>query len=162
MKTLWIARHAEAASHPRDSMRPLTLRGKQQALSTGTALFHESPSDLHVICSAAKRTVETLAQWTSCSDWTASTELHDALYLADSKTLLQRICNTDDHITHLCILAHNPGTSDLIHYVSRQHHGLEPGEIAQTALSVKSWSEVSEGFGQLVRIFKPETQVSQP
>ena len=60
-------------------------------------------------------------------------------------------------ITDVCILAHNPGTSDLIHYLSRQHHGLEPGEIVQTALSVKSWSEVSEGFGQLIRIFKPES-----
>ena len=157
MKTLWIARHAEAASHPRDSMRPLTLRGKEQALSTGNALFRESPSDLHVICSASKRTVETLAQWTSRPDWQGSTDLYDDLYLADSKTLLQRICNTDDSITHLCILAHNPGTSDLIQHLSRQQHGLEPGEIAQTALTVKSWSEVSEGFGQLIRIFKPET-----
>ena len=157
MKTLWIARHAEAASHPRDSMRPLTLRGKQQAISTGNALFHVSPSDLHVICSAAKRTVETLAQWTSRSDWPGSTDLHADLYLANCKTLLQHICNTDDRITDVCILAHNPGTSDLIHYLSRQHHGLEPGEIVQTALSVKSWSEVSEGFGQLIRIFKPES-----
>ena len=91
MKTLWIARHAEAASHPRDSMRPLTLRGKQQALSTGNALFRESPSDLHVICSAAKRTVETLAQWTSRSDWPGSTDLHADLYLANCKILLQHI-----------------------------------------------------------------------
>lgn len=157
MKTLWIARHAEAASHPRDSMRPITQLGKQQAIATGRKLCDLSPPDLHVSCSSATRTVQTLAQWTTLSEWQGSTAHHDGLYLANWQTLLQKVCNTDDHITHACILAHNPGTSDLIHYLSRQYHALEPGEIAETALTVKSWSEVSEGFGELIRIFKPES-----
>jgi phosphohistidine phosphatase SixA len=157
MKTLWIARHAEAASHHGDSMRPLTLLGKQQASATGRKLRDLSPPELHVMCSSATRTVETLAQWIALSGWQGSTAYHADLYLANWRTLLEHICNTDESITHVCILAHNPGTSDLIHYLSRQHHALEPGEIAETTLTVKSWSEVSEGFGELVRIFKPES-----
>jgi len=157
MKTLWIARHAEAANGINDSKRRLTAQGQQQARQTGRDLCVSSPNKLHVMCSGATRATQTLREWQKLSDWKGSETFHNGLYLANSGTLLHHICRVEDRIANLCILAHNPGVSDLIHYLTRGIHHLQPGDIVQTSCNIKSWQELSEGFGDLIRIFKPKS-----
>ncbi len=157
MKTLWIARHAEAANGLNDSTRRLTAQGQKQARQTGLDLCVASPIKLHVMCSEATRATQTLCEWQKLPDWNGSETFHSGLYLANSGTLLQHICRAEDRIANLCILAHNPGISDLIHYLTSRVHHLQPGDIVQTSCNIKSWQELSEGFGDLIRIFKPKS-----
>ena len=155
MKTLWIARHAESIHHFNDLERPLSTRGRKQAKEIGRQLANAQNEPMHVLCSNATRTQETLSLWWSEIRWTGTKEVQKHLYLADQKRLLQCICASPNNISNLCILAHNPGVSNLIQHTTQEDYHLEPGEIAQTNCQIQSWRELSEGFGDLIRIFRP-------
>ena len=156
MKTLWIARHAEAGLNLDDQKRPLTNHGRLQAQEIGRKWKQIRPAGLHTICSPSTRTLETLHCWDMAPIEQHTSHIEPEFYLGESMILMRHLCGTNDTIHHLCLLAHNPGTSDLIQHVTRRQHNLLPGELAEINLDVESWQEVSEGFGELVRIFKPQ------
>lgn len=156
MKTLWIARHAEAGHQTSDFLRTLTNRGRRQAQEMGAFIKAQKTELTQIICSDSVRTLETLSNWQLDEHTMKRTRIEPLLYLGEHRTLLKTLCKEDDHFPHLCLLAHNPGTSDLILHLAQQSHNLQPGELAEITLDVQSWREVSEGFGKLVRIFKPE------
>lgn len=155
MKTLWIARHAESGHHEFDTERSLTSRGRAQAEEVGLQLTRAGTDFISVFCSSSARTQETCACWSNAPLWKGSATIHDSLYRADWRILLQCVCQTDNNISNLCILAHNPGVSDLIECLTQEKCGLNPGEVAQTTCNIKSWQELSADISHLVRIFRP-------
>ncbi|CAI3922718.1 Phosphohistidine phosphatase SixA (SixA) (PDB:1UJB) [Commensalibacter communis] len=106
--TLFILRHAKASDHANtDFDRPLTKKGQQQAIEKGTLLKNKTPLIDTILCSAAKRTAETLSYLDINID-KSQIITDNNLYLCDPEILLA--CT--QQITHgksALIIGHNPG-----------------------------------------------------
>jgi phosphohistidine phosphatase len=160
MPRLLLIRHAEAAAQAqdRDSNRPLTAQGRADAKRIGIYLRTSSLYPNHAISSPALRARETLdAILRELPGELPSCEVCDALYYADSETLLEVLGETPGPVKTLLIIGHNPGVGEFAHLLVRPDNAL-PKHFAAPCLAVidilcDDWSEASEGCGRL-EIFK--------
>jgi phosphohistidine phosphatase len=116
LRRLTLLRHAHAGDAPpggQDFDRPLSARGCDQARALGLRLGATLPSPQRLRVSGALRTRMTSdlvcrAAWPSVPAEVAST-----LYLATLDALLKEIASTPETCSHLAIVGHNPGLSEL-------------------------------------------------
>lgn len=105
MSRLFLMRHAQAGHGATDDeRRPLTDHGRAQAALVGRQLADLAPIDL-VLCSSSTRTRQTLDEL----HLAARVEFQQALYLAGTDQLRQRIAETDEGVGSLLVIAHNSG-----------------------------------------------------
>ena len=116
MPTLYLLRHAHAASaapDQRDFDRPLDKRGRTEVKRMGAHLARIDARAGAVLCSSARRTVET---WSGlASSWRIAVEpvVSDALYLASGSELLAVLRRLPLDLESVLMVAHNPGAQDL-------------------------------------------------
>jgi phosphohistidine phosphatase len=115
MPMLHLLRHAKASADGdlEDSARPLTRRGVDAARRVGQRLPAQiGPLDL-VLCSPARRTLETMEF--VLADYSAAPRrlVESELYLADSAKLLARLARLDEEERNVLLIGHNPGLRDL-------------------------------------------------
>src|SRR5215472_10432095 len=94
LKQLLLMRHAAAAGKSAggtDRDRPLTPDGRRAAETLGRRLKSDGISPDLVLCSPARRARETLEGLAEALDALPPADLDDALYLADSPTLLAQL-----------------------------------------------------------------------
>lgn len=111
MHRLILMRHAAAekdAPSGRDRDRPLSARGREDALLVGRGLAARGWRPDHVLVSAATRTRQT---WDAAHDafGDAEVSIEEALYNADAAALRGFVEATGDAAGCLMIVAHNPG-----------------------------------------------------
>lgn len=109
-RTLVLMRHAKAeASAPSDLERRLTDRGHADANEAGAWLAQQGVEPDYALVSAAARTVETWEDLATGAGWDVTlAEYVDALYAAGTDTALDIIRDTDDGVTTLVVVGHNP------------------------------------------------------
>ena len=121
MKTLLLLRHAKSSwaksSWPdpgaTDFDRSLNDRGRRAApLIAGHLLESGLLPDL-VLCSAARRTRETLALMLPNLPGDAVLRIENGLYKASSADLLKRLRRVEPTVGTVLVIAHNPGLEDL-------------------------------------------------
>ena len=115
MLTLYLLRHAKSdwSDHSlADAMRPLSARGRRDALLLAAFLegAHVHP-DL-VLCSTATRTRETLELLIAALG-NARVELEEGLYGASVEALLDRLRAVPDAVASVMLIGHNPGLQEL-------------------------------------------------
>ncbi|WP_022911206.1 SixA phosphatase family protein [Aestuariimicrobium kwangyangense] len=138
MPTLFLLRHAktEAAHSGGDKARELTDRGRADARAVGAQLRRRG-IDL-VLCSSAVRTRQTVQEL----GLDARVETMDALYNCDVETMLQRIGETEDSVSHLLVVGHSPtipaAAAELV-------WAAQPREADQLACSfpTAAWAEIT-------------------
>ncbi|MGH8133710.1 MAG: SixA phosphatase family protein [Steroidobacteraceae bacterium] len=119
MRRLTLMRHADARwNDPRiaDFARPLNRRGIAAAETMARRLLELALVPDRLLTSTARRaeqTADIVARELSLS--VRNVLRDEALYLANAADLLKIIQGTGPRITHLMMIAHNPGASDLIH-----------------------------------------------
>ncbi len=114
MPRLLLLRHAKSSwSDPaaRDHERPLNQRGRQAAPLVGDYLRREDLVPDLVLCSSARRTVETLARL-DLPDTTAVVVDRD-LYLAHPETVIDMVRGAADSVATVMVVGHNPTTHEL-------------------------------------------------
>ncbi len=104
MKRLVLMRHAKTEGHHPDGdrARELTARGRDDASAVGNQL-----ADLglqHAMVSTAVRTRQTF----EATGLAIPAEFQEVFYTDGPETMLQRISETEDDITGLLIIAHEP------------------------------------------------------
>lgn len=157
MKTLILMRHAKSSwdSPGTDAERALNARGLAAAKAMGDWLRHQNLTPDEILCSYAVRTMETVERLG------LNVAYHPirALYLAPSELML-------DHITRasgdtVLIVAHNPGSGDLAHDLSKtlpDHPRFEDYPTCATSVftfNVNAWSEITYGSGTLTHFVTP-------
>lgn len=168
MLTLTLFRHAKSSwdhADLADFDRPLNARGERDAPVMGHYLAeHKLIPDL-ILCSAARRTRETLAlAW---ADWPVKphAEFSEALYLATQDTMLGILRNVEGSPAHVMMIGHNPG----IHSFAMSMAGTGEAD-ARLALSSKyptaaianitfrndGWPEIKTGGGELAFFITPK------
>jgi phosphohistidine phosphatase len=119
LKRLFLLRHAKSSwADPgrADFERPLNGRGRKAALAMAEWLAVRNLAPDLILCSAARRTRETLAAVRPALGPTAEVAIEQRLYLAEEDQLFARLVELDD-LAHppasVILIGHNPGLGDL-------------------------------------------------
>jgi phosphohistidine phosphatase len=128
VKTLTLIRHAHAESgiQVSDLDRALSERGHAEARSQSD-LFPLS-DDAVLLISPACRTMETAEHWLKKQPHLKSKMVKD-LYNADCETIIEVIQDHAD-CEHVVVIAHNPGISEVYHYLTNEWMAFEPCTVA--------------------------------
>ncbi len=167
MKTLFLLRHAKSSwSEPglADFDRPLNARGRRAAPLIARHLAHGGLLPGLILCSAARRTRETLALMLPCLARDAVVRIESGLYGADAGTLLRRLRRIEAEVDCVLVIAHNPGLEDLAAGICgggpepmrrRMDEKFPTAALAAFALDAARWSSLREGAAILTDFVLP-------
>lgn len=127
MKRLLVFRHAKAGPHDekRDKQRDLVDRGRTDSARMGRAMRERGYIPDLVLCSSAKRTVET---WNHAAPALAAkpeVEFLDSLYDASETRILNCIRAVTKSAPVLLYIGHNPGLERLARQLTRKPKNAE-------------------------------------
>ena len=168
MKTLYLLRHAKAdRSNPAisDYDRPLSDRGTATARSVGRTMRARGWLPQMVLCSAARRAVET---WEAVEPELAaspsSINLRE-LYLAPPTRLLSILHHQPKSVAAILLIGHNPGIASLVNAlagpksatpaIARLGSGYPTATLGLVSLAIDAWTEIGRGESQLSHFLYP-------
>ena len=159
-KTLVVMRHAKAEqSGASDVERQLTDRGLVDAAQAGEWLAGRGVEPDLALVSAAVRTQQTWEAVNEAGGWDLEGTYDDALYEAGTETVLDLLRETEETVTTLVLLGHNPTMASLATLLDDGEGDDEAGnELAlgfpTCALAVYSydgdWADLDEASATLV------------
>ncbi|MFM9865448.1 MAG: SixA phosphatase family protein [Micropepsaceae bacterium] len=170
MKTVYILRHAKSDQSDgsiSDHDRPLNARGRETAPRMGAYLKTKGYKPDLVLCSTARRTVETCELVRpSLGDITVTFEA--GLYLAEARTISDRLRKLDDALGSAMVIGHNPGLEELAGELSaspktpdeerlhrRMREKFATATLAVITFPMKRWREIKAGGGALADFMRP-------
>jgi phosphohistidine phosphatase len=160
-KHLYLLRHAEATpkeARQDDKARELTQTGVKDCMQMGAWLVTQGVHfDLLVSSSAlrAEHTAELIAEGMKAENARIQTE--EVLYEASVRQLLDYVNNLEDGYNNVLVTGHNPGISYLAEYLTKADiDDMAPGSVAIIRFDVRSWKEVSENTGELLKYVTAE------
>jgi len=105
-----------------------------------------------LISSTAKRAKRTAAYFADAFGQSKTAiELHKSLYACSVADFMAVINKVDDHHDAIMIFAHNPGLSELGHYLDQNFNDdLVTCSRVKIVFEVDSWQEISFDLGQVV------------
>jgi len=163
MRTLYILRHAKAASPPgiEDRDRPLEDRGRTAAQAVADGMREREYRPAFTLCSPSVRTRQTLkpilAHW---PDLTVS--YAEDLYLATAGTLFAFLQQVDDRQESTLLVGHNPGIHGIVQLLAgggdkdalaRIAGGYPTGCLSVLECDCASWRELQPGANRLAELF---------
>jgi phosphohistidine phosphatase len=157
MLKLMLLRHAKTEKQSDTGLdfdRQLAAKGQVQAKAMAAHLTNIDLSDTAVLCSDAKRTLETFDFLRQQNELT-SLMLHPDLYLADRETLLSQLCKQQGDFTIL-LIGHNDGISDLASYLTDTYVHLSTCTLFTLDVHADDWSEITQGSCTISEMFRPE------
>jgi phosphohistidine phosphatase len=166
MRTLHLLRHAKSSwDDPtvRDHDRPLAPRGARAARKIADYLASASVDPALVLCSSARRTVETLEELRPAISKTATVSIDPELYGADATEILELLRSVDPQIREVLVIGHNPGLQDLaIDLAGEEEAGLvnalrtkfPTGALATFDVQV-GWAGLGPGHAHLTHFVTP-------
>ncbi len=121
-RTLVIIRHAKSSwANPlqSDFERPLNERGEKEALEMGEKLKELKIRPDLIICSKARRTKQTAKRIAGVLDYGLERLVkEEKLYHCISSVFEEVISEVSDDVKTLFIVAHNPGITEFVNYLS--------------------------------------------
>jgi phosphohistidine phosphatase len=154
MKQLLVIRHAKSSwDNPdlQDNERPLNKRGLEDApLMANVLRTHNFNLDKIFSSSAlrAKMTTEIFAKELKIPE--SMIEYTDELYNASRREILNFIKRLDDKYESIAIVGHNPGLTDLVHFLLYDFdYELPTCAVVGIDLDLEKWSDIKSGTGSL-------------
>jgi phosphohistidine phosphatase len=170
MKRLLLLRHAKAvAASPKsgDHARVLADRGRNDAPRIGIVMQHKRYLPDLVLCSTAKRTMETWQHAAPELDGSPDVRFLDELYLAPWKAIVGIVRESGPTNTVL-VIGHNPGLEECARMLARKPLDDVERALANTlaekfptcALAVLDfeiamWQDIAAGEGALIDFVRP-------
>jgi phosphohistidine phosphatase len=115
MRTLQLLRHAKSSweGGGDDHDRALAPRGVRAATLIGAHLAQQRALPDLVLCSTARRAVETWERAAAQIPEPPRVLFDEALYLASPERILARVRRVEDRVKRLLVVGHNPGFQEL-------------------------------------------------
>lgn len=157
MLTLHIIRHAKTdqqSATGKDKDRALLEKGVAQANLLGNYLQSHHIELGKILCSSAKRALQTKSIICQHLAEQCCVEYRDNLYLTSQAGLLEEIAAETDPI--LTIIGHNDGLSDLASYCADEYIGLKTCEFITMTFPFDDWSHIIKGTGTILLRYRPE------
>jgi phosphohistidine phosphatase len=170
MKRLLLLRHAKSLADGTmtDKLRPLNARGRSDAPRMGIYMHHERYAPQLVLCSPARRTIETWELLGPELDAPMETRYPEALYLAASTGIQKLVRATADNVSALLVIGHNPGLEECAQALARHPASEQERELGATLqgkfptcalaaleFDVSTWAELAPASGTLVDFVRP-------
>jgi phosphohistidine phosphatase len=157
MKKLLLIRHAKATHETgyKDFERPLTPSGLQDAAIMAGRLQEHSLIPQLMISSPALRTISTAHVFTQHLAVPNAEEIK-SIYDADVDDLVEVVNDLDDASDFTALVGHNPGISQLLHYLTDQIEEMATCAVALIEFNVTSWSNIASATGKLVYFDYPK------
>jgi phosphohistidine phosphatase len=171
MKTLYLLRHAKSAwNDPAlgDHDRPLAPRGARAATLIGRELRKDGFRADCILCSTARRAVDTLEIVTAQLDGDAlEMPVHQErdLYLTGERALLERLRRLPDKVGTVMLVGHNPDLHKLARELagsgSKEDLGSLEAKFPTAGLAIlefpaDKWSDIGPRTGTLTRFLVPK------
>ena len=161
VRTLDLVRHATAMENygsQKDIDRELTAGGIRHAVILGKYLKSTGNAPKMIISSNAQRAKHTAMLLADCMHYNEDlVSINDDLYNASIRVLLDAINNFDDKLDHILMVAHNPGISYLVEYLTGEQVGsMHPGGISRLSFE-GNWKDISQNSCNLLYYKEPES-----
>ena len=157
MKTLLLLRHAKSSViEPTlsDSMRPLTYQGKQDVYIIGNLLKNNKLIPDIIICSNAKRAVDTSKLIAEYVNYHNEIHLSKLLYQTTAKDYINVVSETPDKNNMVLLVGHNPILENLVEIITNESRIMKTCSLAHIVLPIKKWLEIKiQTKGKLIEIF---------
>jgi len=158
LKTLVLVRHA-TSDHGSPSIgdfdRPLNHRGKHDASAMARWFKKIGVQVDALISSLAVRALSTAEDFAMEINLPIQTD--ERIYDASVRELLAVVRELDDCHSSVMLTGHNPGLSELLHYLTGANCGnLPTAAVAVIELPLESWRNISAGKGVLKSISSPK------
>jgi phosphohistidine phosphatase len=154
MKTLTLIRHAKSSwldMSIDDFDRPLNKRGEKDGPFMNKWLKKHAIQPELILCSPANRARLTLDAFSYLSNHAKETMLIDDIYESSMMTLISVIQDIPDSIDHAALIGHNPGLSDLAHYLSRDDfERLVTSAVMILELDISHWNDIAPHCGSIL------------
>ena len=166
MKRLLLLRHASANPTPADGDdhgRTLSQKGCREADRVGAHLAERDAAPSLILCSSARRAVETAERVCAALPAPPRLEVEAELYMGGAASLLERLAALPDAESAVLLVAHNPGIQTLALRLAResaprQHDRMASqfpaASLALLTLRAPCWAEVERG-GRLEAFARP-------
>ncbi len=150
MKFLNIIRHGEAenALMKNDFERELSSNGHEDLKELNKFLFQFLFKKHKILCSSAKRTIQTYDNLKYSLNEDSRLILTDDLYLANLKTINSLLLEHSKS-RMITIIGHNPGISDLISYFTANYEVPDLGTSSAAQIYFDNEKRVGEGEGSI-------------
>jgi phosphohistidine phosphatase len=163
---LLLVRHVKSAWDNRslaDRDRPLAPRGVNALPLLSDHLVDAGHEPDVVLCSTARRTVDTLAGIRDALPDEAQVRMEADVYLAGPNTILSMLRDLDGHVGCAMVIGHNPGIQDLaIRLVgegdAELRHQLAtkvPTGAVVTLSFDGEWADLANGVASIDELFMP-------
>jgi phosphohistidine phosphatase len=167
MKMLYLLRHAKSSwDEPAlpDFQRPLAERGRKAAPQMGDYLESEGLTPDAVLCSGARRAVET---WQSIAPHfpDARVQIDDTLYMASPDAMLSWLQRLPDDVSSVLMVGHNPGFEELAQQLAgdgkkkalkRIRKKYPTAALAVIQFQTDDWAGIGSASGYLERFVRPK------
>lgn len=158
MRTLLILRHGKAAPEEgeNDAGRPLTQRGKREALLIGELLRNDDLVPDRIIASSALRTRETARKVAEATHFEGSIDALDELYLAEPEAYITAVRRHSPAAQRVLLVGHNPGLEALALILTGDPVSLPPAGLVVCSLPIANFGELAPQVrGQMARFVRP-------
>jgi len=158
MKNLLLIRHAKAEqdSSFADFERPLKSRGIDDAMMMARRLKSKEIIPQTIVSSPALRTLATAEVFSHQLSIPGAIKTNKAIYEASDATLLNIITELPDKYEFVALVGHNPGISQVLHYLSGKYKDVPTCTVALLKFEADSWKEISRDSGDLVLYDEPK------
>ncbi len=165
MKTLYLLRHANAASPIgiKDELRPLSAKGLAETKRVGDHLTQAGIRPNLWLVSAAKRTEETCNRLLRTSGIQIESQLMQSLYLATAGEMIQQLNQASGNPESILLIGHNPGIEQLVKLLcagkgdssamAKLNAGYPTATFSEIALDIENWAQLEIGKGTLKSVF---------
>lgn len=160
MKRLTLIRHAKSSWKDPDCAdydRPLTKRGKNDALTMGSLLRERGDRPSLILSSPARRAIATMKTIVAEMGLSEKKIVRDGrIYDAASQDLLIFVRGIEDTHEEVMVCGHNPALTDFCTFVAGTSFGKLPtGGVVSIDLAVDSWKDVCSGSGRICSFICP-------
>lgn len=157
MKTLLLLRHAKSSLIDptlSDNMRPLTYQGKQDVYIIGKFLKNKKLIPDSIICSTAKRAVETSKLIAEYVNYHNEIQLSNLLYQTTAKDYINVISKMSNRYNMILLVGHNPILENLVEIITNELRIMKTCSLVHIVLAINSWVEIkTQTKGKLIELF---------
>ena len=168
-RQLFILRHAKSSwDDPGidDRDRPLAPRGRKAVKVIAEHLPSAGIAPVQVLCSPARRTLETYDGVHPAGELI----IEPALYGASGGDLIERLRQVPPDTASVMVIGHNPGVQSLVLKLAENRGVLEDPELQEVALKFPTgalatlefscrWDELFRGCARLTEFVRPRSLV---
>jgi phosphohistidine phosphatase len=172
VRRLILLRHAKSSwDQPSlsDAERPLSKRGEHSAPLIGQLLASEGYVPERILCSTAKRAVQTAQYILDAFGRKPAYQELDELYMATPRDILMTVADNAGTAKTILVIGHNPGLDDLATWLINDSKAKDAARLrdkfptaaaAVIDLPVDNWRDLSDSTtvnwsGRLIRFATP-------